>query len=94
MELDKFISTIGYDGNSAIIDKARFSKNKGKSVFDLIKIGAFRSAASYAVYTGSDEDLQAVADEYNSLSGSHYKKEQIPRLFGVSKAEVKKQLML
>ncbi len=94
MERDKFISAIGYDGDSAIIDKIRFSKNKGKSLSELIKEGAFRSAAAYAVYTGSDSDMHAVVEAYNSLSNSNYKKEQLQRLFGVSKAEVKKAVLL
>ncbi len=94
MDINKFISSIGYDGNSAIIDKVRFAKNKNKDLKTLLQEGAFRSAAAYAVYTGSQEDLQNVADCYNSFSASHYKKEQIPRLFGVSNVEVKKILIL
>lgn len=93
MEINDFINTIGYDGNSAIVDKARLSKNSNKNLDKLLESGAFRAAAAYAVYTESDEDLQKVADEYNKLSNSNYKKEQIKRLFGVSKVEVKRKLV-
>ncbi|AIN92774.1 hypothetical protein [Treponema putidum] len=93
MEINDFINTIGYDGNSAIVDKARLSKNSNKDIDKLLESGAFRAAAAYAVYTESDEDLQKVADEYNKLSNSNYKKEQIKRLFGVSKVEVKRKLV-
>ncbi len=93
MEIKDFINTIGYDGNSAIVDKARLSKNSNKNLDQLLEAGAFRAAAAYAVYTESEEDLQKVADEYNKLSRSNYKKEQIKRLFGVSKVEVKKRLV-
>ncbi|UTC65978.1 MULTISPECIES: hypothetical protein [unclassified Treponema] len=92
MEIRDFINTIGYDGNSAIVDKARLSKNSNKNIDELLQTGAFRAAAAYAVYTESEDDLQKVADEYNKLSNSNYKKEQIKRLFGVSKVEVKKKL--
>lgn len=94
MDINKFISSIGYDGNSAIVDKVRFSKNKNKDLKTLLQEGSFRSAAAYAVYTNSQDDLQHVADCYNSRSGSHYTKEQIPRLFGVSNVDIKKILIL
>lgn len=93
MEIKDFINTIGYDGNSAIVDKARLSKNSNKNLDQLLESGAFRAAAAYAAYTESEEDLQKVADEYNKISHSNYKKEQIKRLFGVSKVEVKKKLV-
>lgn len=93
MEINDFINTIGYDGNSAIVDKARLSKNANKNLDQLLEAGSFRAAAAYAVYTESEDDLQRVADEYNKLSNSAYKKEQIKRLFGVSKVDVKKRLV-
>lgn len=94
MELNTFINSIGYDGNSAVADKTAFSKNKGKSISQLVESGQFRAAAAYAVYTEDEEGLQQVADMYNKLAGSSYKKEQMYRLFGVSKVDVKKVLFL
>ena len=79
MELNTFINSIGYDGNSAVADKMAFSKNKGKSLSQLVE---------------DEEGLQQVADMYNKLAGSSYKKEQMYRLFGVSKVDVKKVLFL
>ena len=35
MEIKDFINTIGYDGNSAIVDKARLSKNSNKNLVNL-----------------------------------------------------------
>lgn len=94
MEKDNFINTIGYDGDSAIIDKACFAKNKSKTIVELLEEGSFRTATATAVYSSSDKDLQLVADKYNELSGSSYTKEQIPRLFGISKVDVKKVIKL
>ena len=94
MELKAFVNSIGYDGNSAIVDKAAFSANKGKNIEQLLKEGAFRAAAAYAVHTDDADGLQKVADAYNGIAGASYKKEHMYRLFGVSKAEVKKTLFL
>lgn len=94
MELNDFINSIGYDGNSAIIDKAEFSKNKGKNISRLLDEGKFKIAAAYAVYNDDEESLAAIACKYNELSGSNYKKEHIRRLFGVSKSNVKRKLFL
>ncbi len=94
MQLDDFISAIGYDGDSAIIDKLRKSKNKGKTISNLLDEGSFRAATAYAVFSDSEENLQLVADRYNQISGSNYKKEQMVKLFGVSKITVKKQIFL
>ncbi len=92
--MDNFISAIGYDGDSAIVDKLRKSKNKGKSISTLLDEGSFRAATAYAIYSDSDEDLQLVADRYNEVSNSNYKKEQMSKLFGVSKVAVKKHIFL
>ncbi len=94
MELDDFISTIGYDGGSAVVDKVRRAKNKGKKIEDLLEEASFRAATAFAIYSNSDEDLQKVADKYNEVSNSNYTKEEIPRLFGVSKVDVKKRILL
>ncbi len=94
VERDDFISAIGYDGGSAVVDKVRRAKNKAKTIEQLLEEGSFRAATAFAINTGKDEDLQKVADKYNELSNSNYTKEQIPRLFGVSKVEVKKRILL
>ncbi len=94
MELDDFISAIGYDGGAAVVDKVRMSKNKGKTIEQLLEDGSFRAATAFALSSGNDDDLQKVADKYNALSNSDYTKEQIPRLFGVSKVDVKKRILL
>lgn len=94
MELNNFINTIGYDGNSAIVDKLSFSENKNKNLKDLLDKGKFHAAAAYAVYNDDENGLQTIADKYNELSGSHYKKDQIKRLFGISKVQTKKTIFL
>ena len=89
-----FISTIGYDGASAVVDKERRAKNGGKTLQELLEAGAFRSAAAFAAYDDSQEELQTVTDYYNKLAHSDYTAENILRVFGIAKANAKKVILL
>lgn len=94
MKKEYFISSIGYDGMMAVIDKKRFKKNAKKTLKELLEEGAYKSAAAMAIYDDSDEEKEEVVTYYNEKTGFHYTKEQIGRLFGVAKVDVKKVLML
>ena len=94
MKKDDFISSIGYDGAAAVVDKSRRSKNSGKTLEDLLKAGAFRSAAALALYQDSQDGLQAVADYYNALAHSNYTAENITRVYGITKTHSKKIVLL
>lgn len=94
MKKEYFISSIGYDGMSAVVDKKRYKENKGKTLQELLSEGSYRIAAAMAIYDDSDAEKDEVVSAYNIASGSNYSKEQLPRLFGVSKVDVKKILML
>ncbi|CEM61091.1 hypothetical protein [Treponema phagedenis] len=94
MKKDDFISSIGYDGPAAIVDRARKVKNAGKSLTTLLEEGSFRAATALALYNDSEEDLQTVADYYNKLAGSSYTATTIARVFGIAKVDVPKILFL
>jgi hypothetical protein len=94
MKKEHFISSIGYDGMMAVVDRKRFKINARKSLKDLLEGGFYRAAAAMAIYDNSDEEKEEVIAYYNNKTGSHYKKEQLGRLFGVAKVDVKKILML
>ncbi|MGP1577219.1 MAG: hypothetical protein ACTTH7_07010 [Treponema sp.] len=94
MKKNDFISSIGYDGAAAVVDKIRRSQNNGKTIEQLLESGAFRSAAALALYNNSNEGLTAVADYYNKLAHSHYTAENITRVFGITKSESKKIIIL
>ncbi len=94
MKKEYFISSIGYDGMMAVVDRKRFKSNAKKSLKDLLDGGFYRAAAAMAIYDDSDEEKEQVISYYNEKSGSHYTKEQLGRLFGVAKVDVKKILML
>ena len=94
MTKNDFISTIGYDGAAAVVDKERRAKNNGKDLMELLEAGAFRSAAACAAYDDSQDKLQAVTDYYNNLAHSNYTPETILRVFGIIKTDSKKILLL
>ncbi len=94
LKKDDAINAIGYTGMVALVDKNRRTKNKNKSVKDLLADGAYRSAAALALFNNSEEELQLVADTYNKLSGGDYNTKQIARLFGVAGVAVSKTLAL
>ena len=77
-----------------MLDKKRFSKNAKKTLKELLEEGSYRAAAAMAIYDDSDEEKEEVVSYYNEKSGSHYTKDQIGRLFGVARVDVKKVLML
>ena len=94
MTKNDFISTIGYDGAAAVVDKGRRAKNGSKTLTELLDAGAFRSAAAFAVYDDSQEELQTVTDYYNKLAHADYTTDNILRVFGISKTDSKKVILL
>ena len=94
MTKNDFISAIGYDGAAAVVDKERRAKNGGKTLQALLEAGAFRSAAAFAAYDDSQEELQAVTDYYNRLAHSDYTTANILRVFGITTTSIKKVILL
>lgn len=94
MTKNDFISTIGYDGAAAVVDKTRRAKNSNKTLQELLDAGSFRSAAAFAAYDDSQEGLRTVADYYNALAHADYTPENILRVFGIIKTNSKKIILL
>lgn len=92
MTKNDFIGTIGYDGAAAVVDKERRAKNM--SLQELLDAGAFRSAAAFAVYDDSQDELKAVTDYYNAAAHADYTPETILRVFGIIKPTSKKTILL
>jgi hypothetical protein len=88
------IASIGYDGNAALVDRAARARYGQMTTAELCKAGFFRAAAASALYSGNSEELALVAESYNRVSGSAYRPEAIPRLFGVGKVTVARALVL
>jgi len=84
MKIEEFGNTIGYSGNTSIVDKGNL-KNCGRlSIKDLLEKGLYKSAFSKALYDENREEQERVLKTYNQVSGSQYSSvEDLKRLFGV-----------
>ena len=107
---EDFIFTIGYDGPSAVVDKHARNKYGKLNTRELAEKGLFRAAYSSAVYSGNPDELKFVADAYNRLGKNlspppavpDYKTADLPdvdipaleRLFGVSRVDVKRFILI
>lgn len=88
------ISAIGYDGDAALVDRSARQRYGKMTTDELIAAGYYRAAAASAIWAGSDAELARVAEAYNRVSGSSYRAEAIPRVFGVAKVTVTRVLSL
>jgi len=92
---EDFIFTIGYDGPAAVID-GQAKKRYGKlSTKELAEKGLFRAAYSSAIWSQDPQDLEAVVETYNRISGSALKTDSpLDRLFGVFPIKVNRAIVL
>ncbi len=92
---EEFVFTIGYDGNTAMVDskaKARYGK---LSTMELAQKGLFRAAFASALFGNDDAGFNAFAGYFNGVSGTSYTTvDEFKRLFGVNIETVKRVLSL
>lgn len=84
MRREDFMFTIGYDGDTAIVDgKAR--KRYGKlSTAELADAGLYKPAFCSALFSGVESEIRMVIDAYNRGENSSYASaDDLKRLFGV-----------
>lgn len=76
--------TVGYDGDTAIIDgkaRKRYAKLTTK---ELVEAGLFKPAFCSALYSGDESEIKLVIDAYNRGEGGAYATaDDLKRLFGV-----------
>lgn len=84
MKREDFIFIVGYDGDTAIVDR-RAKKRYGRlSTNQMADKGLFKAAFSSAIFSGLAEEMQYVLSSYNSGHGTTYRNaEELKRLFGV-----------
>lgn len=70
MTKEEFTFSIGFQGESAIVDGKARKDNKNLSTAQLAEKGLFRAAFCSALYDDSQPDMKTVLDEYNRQSGS------------------------
>jgi len=92
---EDFMFTIGYDGDTAVVDgksRARYGK---LTTTQLIEEGLYRSAFASALYSGNASELEAFEAAFNAKAGTSYRgAEAFKRLFGVQVDEVRRVLVL
>ncbi len=81
---EDFVFTIGFSGNTAIVD-ARQKRQFGRlSTAELAEKGIFRAALCSAVYNESTEEMNLVLAAYNTKNELEVDSvEHLQRLFGV-----------
>jgi hypothetical protein len=91
----EFIFTIGYDGPSAVIDGQAKRRYGSLSTKELAEKGLFRAAYSSAIWSKAPQDMEALIETYNRVSGSSLKSDSpMDRLFGVFPIEVNRSITL
>ena len=84
MKREDFVFSVGYDGDTAIVDsKAR--KRHGKLTTEqLAAEGLYKAAFCSALYSGNQEEIRSVIDAYNAGEGTTYSTaDDLKRMFGV-----------
>ena len=89
MRRDDFIFTVGFDGDTAIVDsvsKRRFGRHTPRQ---LAENGFYKAAMSAAMYDKSEEDTRVVLSIYNQGSEHPVQTvELLKRVLGVSEVPV------
>jgi len=84
MKREDYIFAVGFDGNTAIVDKsarAMYGKLDTKALADK---GLFKAAYRSAVFSGSSEDADYVLEKFNEVSKIRYENsEDLAKVFGV-----------
>lgn len=94
---EDFVFTIGYRGNTAIVNGSLKRKYSKLSALELAERGMFKQAICYALYTSSDEDLNSILTMYNEHNENKIRDtEELKRIFGVTRIpeEVTKMLAM
>jgi len=86
MTREDFIFTVGYDGNTAVVDKKAKSKYSQKTTMELLEAGFFKPALCSAIYSENQDELNAVLERYNSFTEKKIDNiEQLKLVIGIQK---------
>ena len=84
MKREDFVFAVGYDGDTAIIDRKARKRYAKFSTAQLAEVSLYRAAFCSAVFSGDSRELQLVLDAYNQGEGAAYAvPDDLKRLFGV-----------
>lgn len=83
---EDFVFTIGYRGNTAIVNGNLKRKYSKLSALELAERGMFKQAICYALYTSDDKVLNSILTMYNEHSENKIQDtEELKRIFGVTR---------
>jgi hypothetical protein len=83
MKREDFIFTIGFQGDTAIIDGKAQRQFGRLSTSQLAEQGLYKQALCSALFAGTSEEIESFIAFYNRMAGSAYDRASICRLFGV-----------
>ena len=83
MNRDDFVFTVGYTGNTAIVDRDLRRRYRKAGARDLFAAGLYKPAFAAALFDADEESQRWIAEEYSKLSGANYGVPELKRLFGV-----------
>ena len=84
MKREDFVFSVGYQGNSIIVDTRASRKYGAAGTKELAEKGLFRAALCSALYSGNPSEEQTVLEEYNRAGGTSFSSlDVIKRLVGV-----------
>jgi hypothetical protein len=92
-----FIFTVGYEGNTAIIDASAKRKYGKLNTHELAERGLFKEAICSALYIDSNEELEEVMRLYNEQNEKKIDSvATLKRIFGVTHVpeEIEKILLI
>lgn len=80
----EYAFTIGYSGNTAIVDGSLKQRFKSLTPQALAKAGQFKAALCAALYDRSEEGLRQVLEEFNRRTPRPLRSvDELKRIFGV-----------
>lgn len=84
MKREHFVFSIGYQGDTALVDGRSLKSYGNLNTGELVDQGLYRAALRSALYSGDDQELEYLRVEYNKKSKRQYESvEDIKRLLGV-----------
>ena len=88
MKREEFIATVGYQGDTALVDRNILSAVKGLNTNELLEKGLFKAAFCSALFSSSKDngslEEKLVLDYYNSKNQAQIPSvDGLKRLFGV-----------
>ena len=76
--------TIGYQGDSALVDRSNLEKFGNLGEPELLEAGLFKPAFCRSLFNQDQDGMERVLQAYNANSSQKYKNlEEIKRAFGV-----------